>query len=276
MDAIRDFLHQFRGEGLENLIQWGGLLILFAIVFAETGLLVGFFLPGDSLLFVAGALVGRGVLKAPVPFPQDPVTGILVLNVVLMVAAIVGDSVGYWFGRKTGPPLFNRPNSRLFKREYLEKTQEFYEKHGGKTIILARWVPFIRTFAPIIAGVAQMPYRTFMFYNVIGGVTWVLVCSLLGFFLAKLTFSFMGFHFEMEKDNEKAIMVIVALSLLPPIVHFIKERAAHKRKLSEDGPSDNTASSLPPDPNKAHDDDGSTELAAAEREDARSLTGDGR
>lgn len=222
MEVITEFLRSLHGEHLRDLIQWGGFILLFAIVFAETGLLVGFFLPGDSLLFTAGALVGTGILRAPAPLPQDPVTGIIALNVVLIIAAIAGDTTGYWFGRKTGPRLFARPDSRLFKKEHLVKTQEFYEKHGGKTIILARWVPFARTFAPIVAGIAQMPYREFMTFNITGGITWVMGCTLLGYFLGSIKF--------VRDHNEKVILLIIGLSLLPALIHMLKERAATKKK----------------------------------------------
>ena len=224
MEEISHFFHSLHGEELKELIRWGGFAILFAIIFAETGLLVGFFLPGDSLLFTAGALVGSGLLSAPSPLAQDPLTGIVALNLTLMAAAIIGDTVGYWFGRKTGPRLFGRPDSRFFKREHLVKTQQFYEKHGGKTIILARWVPFARTFAPIVAGAAEMPYSLFMTFNVVGGVTWVLSCTLLGYFL--------GRNEWVRANNEKVILLIVALSVLPVFVHWWKERrqAARERE----------------------------------------------
>jgi len=218
MDAISDFFHKL--HNVQELIAWGGFAIITLIVFAETGLLIGFFLPGDSLLFTAGVLVGRGDLKSPGGLPGDTVTSIIVLNAVLMAAAILGDTVGYWFGRKTGPRLFNRPNSRFFKREHLLKTQEFYQKHGTRTIILARWVPFARTFAPIVAGAAEMPYGTFMTYNVIGGISWVLSCTLLGYFL--------GGHPWVRDNNEKVILLIVGFSVLPVIIHWFKERRAHR------------------------------------------------
>ena len=221
MEFISEFFNSLHGDHLRQTIQWGGFILLFAIVFAETGLLIGFFLPGDSLLFTAGALVGTGLLKAPAPLPQDPVTGIVALNVVLITAAILGDTTGYWFGRKTGPALFARPDSRIFKRSHLLKTQAFYEKHGGKTIILARWVPFARTFAPIIAGIANMPYREFMSFNVTGGVTWVMGCTMLGYFLGRIPF--------IRDHNEKVIILIIALSLLPAGIHFLKERASQKK-----------------------------------------------
>jgi membrane-associated protein len=218
MEAIQQFFQSLHGEHLKELIQWGGFLVLFGIVFAETGLLVGFFLPGDSLLFTAGALIGLRHLAAPAPLPQDPYSSIIALNVVLIIAAITGDTVGYWFGRKTGRPLFDRPDSRLFKKSHLVKAQAFYDKHGGKTIILARWVPFARTFAPILAGIAEMPYKQFMTYNVVGGVSWVMGCTFLGFFLGSIPF--------IQRHNEKIILLIVALSLLPAIIHVLKERAS--------------------------------------------------
>jgi membrane-associated protein len=214
MEIFSELFNRLRD--LEGLIQWGGFAILAAIVFAETGLLIGFFLPGDSLLFTAGALVGLGKLHAPAPLPSDDVTGIIALNLLLMAAAIVGDTVGYWFGRKTGPHLFDRPDSRFFKRDHLLKTQAFYEKHGGKTIIMARWIPFARTFAPIVAGVAQMPYTTFMMFNVVGGITWVFSMTMLGFLFCR--------NEVVKHHNEKVIIGIILLSLLPAVIHWWKER----------------------------------------------------
>ncbi|MFN3651845.1 MAG: DedA family protein [Armatimonadota bacterium] len=221
MDWIKDLLSNLHGEHLAEFIRWGGYLLLFAIVFAETGLLIGFFLPGDSLLFTAGALVGSGLLKAPAPIPQDPLTSIVLLNLLLMIAAIAGDTCGYWFGKKTGPRIFNRPDSRLFKREHLLAAQAFYEKHGGRTIILARWVPFVRTFAPIVAGAAEMPYGRFMTYNIVGGISWVAICSLLGYFLGSIPW--------VKAHNEKVILTIIAVSLLPVAYHWLQERRHAKK-----------------------------------------------
>jgi membrane-associated protein len=221
MDSLKAFLDGLHGSGLEHTIQWGGFLILFAIIFAETGLLFGFFLPGDSLLFTAGMLVGSGLLKPPSPVPQDPVSGIVALCLTLIVAAIAGDNVGYWFGRKTGPRLFDRKESKIFKRDHLLKTQAFYEKHGGKTLILARWMPFARTFAPIIAGVSQMPYRKYLPYSVIGGISWILSMTLLGFVF--------GNNEVVRKHNEKVIVGIIALSVLPAIIHGLKSWLASRK-----------------------------------------------
>ncbi|HEX8234641.1 MAG TPA: VTT domain-containing protein [Abditibacteriaceae bacterium] len=201
-----DFLHSLHGEGLNDLIVWGGYAILFAIVFAETGLLVGFFLPGDSLLFVAGTLAAA--------YPDK--LNIAILIPLLCIAAIAGDQTGYLIGRKVGTPLFNRPNSRLFKREHLQRTQAFYDKHGPKTIVLARFVPIVRTFAPTIAGVANMRYSTFVMFNVLGGIGWITLMCLLGYFLGNVPI--------VKQNFEKAVIGIVLLSLLPMVIHFVQER----------------------------------------------------
>ena len=168
MDLITEFFSKL--GNLEELIRWGGLTVLIIIVFAETGLLIGFFLPGDSLLITAGLIAAQGYLD------------IVVLNVSLILAAIIGDQVGYLFGKKTGPKLFNREKSLLFDKDHLLKAKEFYEKYGGRAIIYARFVPFARTFAPIVAGVGQMNYRKFVTYNIFGGILWVASMTLLGYF----------------------------------------------------------------------------------------------
>lgn len=185
-------------------------IVLFAIIYAETGLLVGFFLPGDSLLFVTGAVAAA--------YPN--VLNIWILMPLLIVAAITGDATGYYIGRKTGPRLFARPNSRLFKREHLLKTQKFYDEHGPKTIVLARFMPIVRTFAPVIAGVAQMEYRKFALYNIAGGIGWIVSMTLAGYLLGGI---------PIVKDNfEKAVIGIVLLSILPMIIHFIQEKRKGK------------------------------------------------
>ena len=209
-----DFLHDLHDpEGLQRLIKAGGYLLLFAIVFAETGLLVGFFLPGDSLLFIAGFFVSStGALSLPL------------LMVLLCVAAIAGDSVGYFIGRKIGPAIFSRPDSRFFKRKHLDNAHAFYEKHGPKTIVLARFVPIVRTFAPTVAGAAGMNYRQFLVYNVVGGITWICSMLLLGFFLGNIP--------VVQKNLEKAVIGIVILSVLPMIVHALKERVSQPARAS--------------------------------------------
>lgn len=186
--------------------------ILFAIIFAETGLLIGFFLPGDSLLFVAGALAAA---------PNSKIA-IVPMMILLILAAISGDATGYLLGRRFGPGLFTRPNSRLFKREHLERTQEFYAKHGPKTIVLARFVPIVRTFAPTVAGAAGMEYRQFVTYNVAGGIGWILSMCLAGYFLGSIPW--------VEKNFEKAVIGIIVLSLLPVVWHAWSERKAGAAK----------------------------------------------
>ena len=215
-----EFLHDLHTpEGLQKLIAAWGYLLLFAIIFAETGLLIGFFLPGDSLLFMAGFVAANaqrlGIDIAIVP-----------LILLLCVAAVVGDSVGYFIGRKAGPALFNKPDSRLFKRKHLESAQEFYEKHGPKTIVLARFVPIVRTFAPTVAGAAGMDYRQFLTYNIVGGIGWITSMSLLGYFLGNIPI--------IEKNLSKAVLGIVLLSILPMVWHAVKERRATKNQARRD------------------------------------------
>jgi membrane-associated protein len=192
---------------LEEIIIWGGYVGLFAIIFSETGLLVGFFLPGDSLLVTAGLFAARGQLD------------IVLLNVLLIIAAIAGDAVGYMIGLRAGHALFNRPQSRFFRRDHLLKTKEFYDKYGGVTIIMARFMPFARTFAPVVAGVAEMPYRRFALFNFTGGILWIMSMTLTGYFLAKTVPG-------IEKNIEYVIAVVIFLSILPIIIKYIQ----HKRK----------------------------------------------
>ncbi|HVF85758.1 MAG TPA: VTT domain-containing protein [Abditibacteriaceae bacterium] len=205
MDFLRDLINP---QTLAN----GGYALLFLIVFAETGLLIGFFLPGDSLLFVAGALAA---------VPATSHLNIAVLIPLLCVAAIVGDAVGYLIGRKLGPALFSREDSRFFKRAHLQKTQAFYEKHGPKTIVMARFVPIVRTFAPTVAGAAGMNYKSFATYNVLGGCGWVFICCLLGYFLGNIP--------AVKNNFEKAVILIVLLSILPIFIHWLQERKAGNR-----------------------------------------------
>lgn len=207
-----EFLKQLHDpEGLKQLIATGGYFLLFAIIFAETGLLIGFFLPGDSLLFIAGTLCA-----VTLPGQTQPLLNIGVLIPLLCVAAIAGDAVGYLIGRKVGPSLLNRPDSRFFKRDHIAKTQAFYEKHGPKTIVLARFVPIVRTFAPTVAGVAAMPYSRFVLFNIVGGIGWISSMSLLGYFLGTIP--------VIQKNLEKAVILIVLLSIAPMIVHWLQER----------------------------------------------------
>lgn len=198
-DLLIEFLSKF-------VSGWLGYALLFAIVFSETGLLVGFFLPGDSLLFTIGAVAGAGKLDI----------GIIV--VLLIVAAVTGVASGYTLGRHTGPRIFSRPDSRLFKQEYLRKTRAFYEKHGGKTIIYAQFVPIIRTFAPFVAGVARMPYARFAMFNVIGSIGWVSSMTLLGYWVGDIPL--------VRRHFEKVVILIVLISVLPIVFELIKSRRA--------------------------------------------------
>src|SRR5947207_11400030 len=169
---LQNLAHQL--YDVEGIIRWGGLLMLVVIIFAETGLMVGFFLPGDSLLVTAGVFSAAGHLE------------LWTLLAAVTAAAIVGDQVGYWIGYRAGPLLFRREDSLLFKRRHLLRAHAFYERHGGKTIILARFMPIIRTFAPVVAGVARMEYRRFLAFNIFGGIGWVFSMILTGYFLPPL------------------------------------------------------------------------------------------
>jgi membrane-associated protein len=186
-------------------VRWAGIVAVNLIVFTETGLLIGFLLPGDSLLVVTG-LVAR--------LAEWP---ILPLLISLCVAAIVGDTVGYWIGAKSGPAIFNRPSSRFFKREHLLAAKAYYDRRGGITIIIARFIPIIRTFVPIVAGAAKMEYRTFLFYNVFGGIGWITSMLMIGYLLDPLLKQLLGADFEIARHIDKVIIVVVGLSVLPLI-----------------------------------------------------------
>jgi membrane-associated protein len=170
---VLEFLKELTNP--ESIIHHGGMLLLLIVIFAENGLVVGFFLPGDSLIFLAGLICGTK--------PELLGADITTLTVAMFLAAVAGSLFGYVFGRRVGPPLFERKDSIIFKRKYLDITQSFYSKHGGKTLVLGRFLPIIRTFAPIIAGVIRVPVPTFMFFNVVGGALWITSLSLIGYFL---------------------------------------------------------------------------------------------
>ncbi len=200
------FLHVDRY--LADIISFFGswtYVILFVVIFVETGLVVTPFLPGDALLFAVGTFAGADMLN------------IWGAYFTLLIAAILGDTVNYWIGNYIGPKVFNERKSRFFKKEYLDKTNHFYEKYGGKTIIIARFVPIVRTFAPFVAGVGKMHYATFLYYNVFGGFIWVTLLVSLGYFMGGVPL--------IKANFEYAIFVIVALSLLPMLLEYIK----HKR-----------------------------------------------
>jgi len=194
-----------------ELIRLVGLVGLIAIVFAETGLMVGFFLPGDSLLITAGLFAARGDLN------------IVTLNLTLIAAAIIGDATGYWIGRRAGQALYSRPNSFWFRREHLIQTHEFYERHGGKTIVIARFMPIVRTFAPVVAGAAQMTYRDFAVYNILGGILWVTSMTLAGYYLGLAIPN-------IEERLHLLVAVVIFLSLLPAIIAWLRTRFKGRRQ----------------------------------------------
>ena len=223
MELIYELFHQLK-EFLnpkiliETMLARGGMFVylgLIFIVFAETGLAAGFFLPGDSLLVVAGLFAAAGKLN------------IAVLLATLFIAAVVGDAVGYYTGLKMGPRIFSRQKSIFFKPSHLLKAQAFYEKYGGKTIIIARFVPIVRTFAPIVAGAAQMTYRKFVVFNVIGGFLWVFSMILGGFFLGN--FVERAFGIKLEDHIEKVVIIVVLLSIMPMLIEYLKSRREKAR-----------------------------------------------
>lgn len=206
MDLFHKLIGLIRDPGVA--IAYGGYGALALIIFLETGAMV-FFLPGDSLLVTAGVYAAKGDLN------------IVLLNVILIPCAILGDATSYWIGVKTGPKIFNKPRSRLFRPEHVQAAHRFYDKHGGKAIIIARFMPLVRTFVPVIAGVAGMPYRRFATYNVVGGTAWVFSMTVLGYFV--------GTAFPaVTKHMEKVIVVVVFLSILPGIIEYIKAKRRPK------------------------------------------------
>jgi membrane-associated protein len=223
MDTLLELIHQLRELLnpkiiIETLLAKGGIFVyvgLIFIVFAETGLAVGFFLPGDSLLVVAGLFAATGKLN------------LAILISTLFLAAVVGDAVGYFTGARMGPRLFTRQKSLLFRPSHLQKAHAFYEKYGGKTIVIARFVPIVRTFAPLVAGAAEMPYRNFVIFNVLGGLLWVSSMLLSGYFLGSLLKS--KFGIDLDEHIEWVVIVVVTLSLIPPFVEYLKSRREKAR-----------------------------------------------
>ncbi len=209
MEWIKEFFESI--YDVQNLIRTVGYIGLFAIIFAETGILAGFFFPGDSLLVTAGLFAAKGDLN------------IYFLNLLLIPAAIIGDAVGYWIGHKSGPLLFKKEQSFFFRKDYLIKTKNFYDKYGGITIVLARFMPIIRTFAPTVAGIAQMRYIDFFKYNVFGGILWVLSMTLTGYFLGSVIPN-------IEKHIELVIVIVVFLSISPAIYKYISHKIKQKKK----------------------------------------------
>jgi membrane-associated protein len=214
MDRLFEFLSRI--HDVDAIIRWGGYLGLVAIVFAETGLFFGFFLPGDSLLVTAGLFAGKGDLNP------------ILLFVLVTLAAIVGDATGFEIGRVSGKAIFSREDSRFFKKKHLELTRAFYEKHGGKTIILARFMPIVRTFAPLVAGVAGMKYRTFALYNITGGILWVGSMIGIGYVLGRTIP-------HIDRYIHILIIVIIFLSFLPGIVSYL--RSGHWKQFFKKHPA---------------------------------------
>lgn len=214
METLKEWFQYL--TDVRGLVQTGGYVALAIIVFVETGLMIGFFLPGDSLLVTAGLFAAKGDLD------------IVLLNVLLMFCAITGDATGYYIGKKLGPALFRKEDSLLFKKKHLIATHDFYERHGGKTIIIARFVPIIRTFAPVVAGMAGMTYRRFFLFNVVGGIGWVFSMTMTGYILLKLIPN-------AEKHIHIIIIVVIFVSILPGIIEVLRARRKSKVELPPPG-----------------------------------------
>jgi membrane-associated protein len=204
MHSLLDLIHRIRD--VRAIIAWGGYVGLTAIIFAETGLLIGFFLPGDSLLVTAGLLAAT-----------TGVFNVWLLGLLLTVASVVGNTAGYAIGKAAGPRLFTREDSLLFNKKHLYRAHEFYERHGGKTIIIARFMPIVRTFVPVVAGMAEMGYRRYTLYNIVGGLGWIWGMLFIGYFLGR-------YIPGVDQHIETVIVLVVALSLLPGLIGWLKAR----------------------------------------------------
>lgn len=222
MDGIVEFLTQVKDFLnpkflIDYLLNWLGIYVyfgLFFIIFAETGLAVGFFLPGDSLLVVSGLFAAAGKLN------------VSLVMLAFFLGSVIGDNTGYWTGRAMGKTLFNRESSRIFKPSRVEKAKQFFDKYGVKTVVLARFVPIVRTFAPLVVGATEMPYYKFFIFSVLGGALWISSMVLAGYFLGGVVESALGI--KLEDHIEKVVIVVVFLSLLPPIIEFLKHRYGKK------------------------------------------------
>ncbi|MGB7160230.1 MAG: VTT domain-containing protein, partial [Tepidisphaeraceae bacterium] len=220
MEFFGKLFHLLFG-GLNDTDRWNDLIayvgtgniyvVLFLIIFAETGLVVTPFLPGDSLLFAIGAIGAR----------ESIALNLWIVTPLLIVAAIIGDAVNYWVGYKLGPAVFKKETGRLLNKQHLLRAQEFYERYGGKTIILARFVPIVRTFAPFVAGIGRMNFFRFWLYNIVGGIAWVVICILAGVFFGRFEF--------VQKRFELVILAIIGISVLPVVIEFARARQAAKR-----------------------------------------------
>ena len=236
MDSILDFIWQVKDYlNPKFLIDWLLALLgpwvylgLWFVVFAETGLAVGFFLPGDSLLVVAGLFAAAGKLN------------VLLVMLAFFLGSVIGDSTGYWTGRAMGKTLFNRESSFIFKPSRVEKAKHFFEKYGVKTVVLARFVPIVRTFAPLVVGAAEMPYGKFLTFSIIGGALWISSMVLAGYFLGGVIETALGI--KLEDHIEKVVIVVVFISLIPPIIEFIKHRFGKKNEVIDVAGEDNAVS----------------------------------
>ncbi len=206
-----EFLKQLTDP--ESIIHYGGLALLLFVVFAETGLLVGFFLPGDSLIFISGMIC--------VSKPELLGVNIFVLIILLSVATIIGNMTGYWFGLKVGPPLFKRKDSLIFKRSYLIITQRFYNKNGGKTLVIGRFIPIVRTFAPILAGVIKVDFKKFMMYNIAGALAWIGLLASIGYYL--------GTYVWVQKNVGYIVIGLILITLIPLIMAYFKEKKSKNK-----------------------------------------------
>lgn len=228
MDSIIEFLIQVKDflnpktliDYMLNLL--GGYVYfgLFFVIFAETGLAVGFFLPGDSLLVVSGLFAAAGKLN------------VALVMIAFFLGSVIGDSTGYWTGRAMGKTLFNRENSRIFKPSRVQKAHEFFEKYGPKTVILARFVPIVRTFAPLVIGATEMPYAKFLTYSILGGLLWICSMVLAGYFLGGVVERALGI--KLEDHIEKVVIVVVALSLMPPVIEVLRAKFGKKKEAAEE------------------------------------------
>ena len=230
MESLVDFLHVIKDYLnpkfiIEMLLDKLGIYVyfgLFFIIFAETGLAVGFFLPGDSLLVVSGLFAAAGKLN------------VAMVLIAFFLGSVIGDSTGYWTGRVMGKTIFNREDSFIFKPSRVEKAKHFFDKYGAKTIVLARFVPIVRTFAPIVIGATEMPYVRFLLYSVLGGALWIFSMVFLGYFVGGLIEA--AFGIKLEDHIEKVVIVVVLLSILPPVIEFLKSRFGKKSSMETPNP----------------------------------------
>lgn len=214
IETLLSFRHAFDPQNIAELGRVTAYFAFFGIIFAESGLFFGFFLPGDSLLFTAGFLASQDILN------------IWILLPVFFIAAVTGDSIGYSFGRRVGRRLFNREDSFFFHKKHIDRAEKFYEKHGKKTIIIARFVPIVRTFAPIVAGIGKMEYSTFLVYNIVGGVLWAVGLTLAGYVLGAVIPN-------LDKYLHVVVAIIIVVSLLPAVWHVVKDPEMKEAILSK-------------------------------------------